>query len=110
MNPRFLIHNNPNTDGIRKAARERLLGEMLGGVSDPLGGGWKVRGRSWGRQRAAAISLSFAVLAPDALDCAAAHARMRALLHGCSSLIVPRRAAPGSACLLVQTRTKPLTF
>jgi syntaxin-binding protein 1 len=30
------------TEGIRRVVRERVLGEMLGNVSDSTGGGWKV--------------------------------------------------------------------
>jgi hypothetical protein len=30
------------TEGIRRVVRERILGEMLGNVSDSTGGGWKV--------------------------------------------------------------------
>ncbi len=41
--PTELCARMPAADGsIRRAVRDRLLGEMLGSVNDPIGGGWKV--------------------------------------------------------------------
>lgn len=38
----------PATGAVRHAVRERLLTEMLGGVQDTVGGGWKVGRRAAG--------------------------------------------------------------